>query len=49
MEGQDVKSQLVEFGFNDAQINAALSHSSNKSLEGLVQWISDHPEAGELE
>jgi len=48
MESQDVKAQLKDFGFNDDQIIVALKHSANKSVEGLVQWISDHPEIEEL-
>lgn len=43
MEVEDFTPTLLDMGFTQEQITLALAHSSDKSLDGLVTWISDHP------
>jgi hypothetical protein len=42
MESQDLTAQLKDFGFSEDQIRLSLKHSTDKTIDGLVTWITDH-------
>jgi hypothetical protein len=48
MEVEDHTPTLLDMGFTQEQITVALKHSQNKSLDGLVTWITDHPDLEEF-
>lgn len=48
METEDFTSQLKELGFNDDQIAVAKQHSPDKTYEGLINWITEHPNPEEF-
>ncbi len=48
MEVEDHTPTLLDMGFTQEQITVALKHSQNKSLDGLVTWITDHPNLEEF-
>jgi len=48
MEVEDHTPTLLDMGFTQEQVTVALKHSQNKSLDGLVTWITDHPNLEEF-
>ncbi len=48
MEIEDFTPTLLDMGFTQEQITVAQKHATDKSLDGLVTWISDHPNLEEF-
>jgi len=48
MEIEDLTPTLLDMGFTQEQITVAQKHSTDKSLDGLVTWITNHPNLEEF-
>jgi len=44
----DLTPTLLDMGFTNEQIAVAQKHATDKSLDGLVTWISEHPNLEEF-
>ena len=48
MQSENLTSSLLDMGFTQEQATVAVKHSTDKTLEGLVVWITSHPNLEEF-